>query len=583
LQNYKDNFRSLFSTGKLDVSDVVDVVRFLIEEGEKQLLIGLPLLPLVTGNLAVFAEAHGASEVYTWATSRGSVLPWTLFGPDHFLHPDVDTELMIEQSLNVSALTEEAVIRFIELRFQRVDEAAMTPTDKKWIQDLWSFLVYLGVKKETISGFPLIPTYAEQKTDLPTTYLSFQRCENADVILFTNEDDLPHLRLLQRLGANFVKIGACSVLLQHFLSNFKYSFETVLKFFGTFPQEEITGRFRQLKGLEYKTFIEWIRHGLQSIPDQNHVSSQQHPAALHLREISAKLPVWEVIQGERGWFVDALAAAEEIVMLPPWVELSTAQEFLRTSYGPYAEYSETLSKLQVSKLDTTEFQSLLEFPRMMPTISNAYINLLRGLVVHSSVPDTIQVPNANGRMVPSRSLYSRSEALFHEIFSTPQQQYNLLHPSLAGFETSLTRFGLRSELDFHSFRAVAIAVDQEAEGPDKVHRAALAYGAYNNRLYGCILGNATLWAMLDNLRFIPRNALRRRSHINTTPFEQFAKPFAEVVSPAELLTTSFEPMAWTQRALFLVEPSQQLSISYPSLGQPTTKEVVGLQHILFLI
>jgi hypothetical protein len=588
LKRHQDIFRSLFSSGEIGIQEVADTIRFLTEGRDKRLLIGLPLIPLMNGGLAVFTDEHDPPCVYTWKSdsSRGSVLPWDLFGSDHFLHRDFDAELMVDLSLNVSALTGDTVIKFVESRFRRTGELVMTPQDQLWIQDVCSILVGMSVpvKKEALVGLPLIPTYSSHHSNAGIIYLSIDVCEQDNIILLTHE--VPFLPLLERLGARLVKRNMCPPILAPFITTFEDSFEAVLKFFGTITQGEIASRFNQLRHDEHQSFAKWIRDHLESLPDPGLVRSERSNAVLRLIEISARLPVWEVIRVEGGRFVDGLAASREIEMFPYWVELSFARPFIGVSGRngrAYAEYSATLAKLQVSKLDTAKFRTLLEFRRIMPTVPEAYVELLRGIVLHwpPSAINFITVPNENGRMVCPDILYSRSQILFREIFSTRDQQHNLLHHSLVDLEARLTKFGLRDNLSFDSFLAVASAVHEEPDGADKVRRAELVYDEYSNRLYGLIYGDASLWAQLDNLRFIPRTAARRRNVTSNIPFDQFTKQFPNVVSPAELLFTDFEPVAWTQRVLFRDEPSQQLAVSHSSLGKPTAKEVVSWQCTYF--
>lgn len=141
-------------------------------------------------------------------------------------------------------------------------------------------------------------------------------------------------------------------------------------------------------------------------------------------------------------------------------------------------------------------------------------------------------------------------------------------------ESSLRPFGFHLTDDFNAFVACANAI-HEADDMTREQSAAEVYDFYHQRLPWM---PGSRWNDTDSVRFIPRAHSRRRAE---PLFDSYAKKFPTVVSPSELLRAEHEPIAWTQRALFGVEPAERLYFEHKILGIPTTAEVV--RFFMFLI
>ena len=157
-----------------------------------------------------------------------------------------------------------------------------------------------------------------------------------------------------------------------------------------------------------------------------------------------------------------------------------------------------------------------------------------------------------------------------------------MHPEFEDLEERLKR-----SLDFHgsvtfaAFKACATFFDgEEDEYEDDEERATALYAYYNGDLWSTIMKRAELWEELDELRFIPRDQIRRHYPTQVPGFSpaDYAEDLPMIVSPDEILRTDLQAVAWTQRALASIEPSEHLLVANPHFGVPTAEEVVGYRY-----
>jgi hypothetical protein len=141
-------------------------------------------------------------------------------------------------------------------------------------------------------------------------------------------------------------------------------------------------------------------------------------------------------------------------------------------------------------------------------------------------------------------------------------------------QSGLFQFGLEHTINVDTFKACAEAIARDVGGQDLLRRAATVFQFYSTRLPMLVGGNRHRWRELDGIRFIPASPQRRQ---NVSWSEEFAPATSgnALHSPEQMLRPELQGIAWTQRALFRVEPSQNLLVADLELGVPTPREVVS--------
>src|SRR5882762_276832 len=104
---------------------------------------------------------------------------------------------------------------------------------------------------------------------------------------------------------------------------------------------------------------------------------------------------------------------------------------------------------------------------LLPKEMAPYKGLL-GIIVahHNQVGRDVLVPNSNQVLDYTSNLYARSEHLFYEAFDTRRER--LVHQDFRDLETGLSRFHLRTNMDFSSFKECVRFINEDVHGHRRV-------------------------------------------------------------------------------------------------------------------
>lgn len=553
---------SLVSAFRSDpfLQEIVSVVKFiqLAPNGVTNLL-GLPLLPLLDGRLAYF-EKDTSRVYYVWKPTITAGM--SLFEPARIIHSAFPTAGLLDVGLNLQSLNSKGVQELIRAQMPEVDERIVTEAEKLWISTFWDEYPRLEVAPETISCFPLVPT------EYSDSYVSLDWCKTSHVIICSRLQE-PWLHLaLQKLGGRVVHTTTCPDNLRSLLESGQFSafnFSAVLAFLETI-QSSIPECFSWLENRTHIRLASWIRERVSSTPS-------------NLLNMARCLPIWPANIGSTA----SLHPASVITMLPSQVSHSAAAPFLQT-LAPIVAYSSALVHLKVEPLRFDQFRNLLDLPenRLIRSEDLHSYRILLELFIQnrSQDPRDVLVPNGNRVLVESRTLYAR-EPLFSAAFGSAPELF--VEGSFSDLESQLHSFGLQStaNLDMTMFRACAAAIDQSVRDDGISPRAALVFRVYCEDMPLRIRSNQQyLWALVDSLRFIPRDRIRQRS-MQFTEDSDYVHHLPMLVSPNEVLRPGLEAIAWTQRALFL--PDERILVTNRELGVPKASEVVSQYIILAYI
>ncbi len=178
----------------------------------------------------------------------------------------------------------------------------------------------------------------------------------------------------------------------------------------------------------------------------------------------------------------------------------------------------------------------------------------------------------------SNELYARSR-LFEAIL--PADSWQFVHPEFAEYEHMLRGCGLRREEDLNVEMFIECVGTLDVNDPDAIPRAGELFRAYSEILPVRVgVQDRDVWSdQLSDLVFVPRRMETERKLEDQGENETgLAIPdnvtaLAAIVEPGDLVRREFEPIAWSQRACFEVQPDTVLVV-YPALGRPSFSVVV---------
>ncbi|KAJ6617959.1 hypothetical protein B0H10DRAFT_1947944 [Mycena sp. CBHHK59/15] len=556
VQRKSRNVLSLFDKGQLTIRDIQSLTDFLAEDTLSDLS-SLPLLPLADGKLVVL-QASGPTY-YIWKPLHPDRV---LFRPGYLVHPEFVADKFCDKGLNVTKFTFSAVEKLIKDHFPEGDErSGMKPEEEKWVATFWAEYTHFGLPAETkFSSFPLI------RTSRPGYYVSFNKCWHSSMILTSNSEPFWLCNLLDELGASVVQRDSKELpkALRDLLKIYPlFSFDRVLRFFQTI-ESTIPSRFAKLDPPVHTEFAEWARGQITRTPES-------------LFPIASALPIWKKLQNEQ---TVTLHAAAELKMLPFGISRDIATRFMGV---PSVEYNASLVHLKVVPLNFNQFWYHLKLPEKLKAedlhVYKQLLTLMPSNFIYNS--DTILIPNGARDLVKANTLYTR-HALFVAAFGSDSSPRHFILDSFRDLEPRLVSLGLKSHtnLDVETFKACAQAIQDDPNHPNIVARARIVFRAYGEDLPMRIESSLShIWQQMDELRFIPREPLRRRT-MGIDESSVYVKHLPNIVSPAQVLLVEHEAIAWTQRAVVLYPPDERVLLANPRFGTPTPKEVVAHLRVL---
>ena len=541
-----------FNCGQLTFDDLDGIIQYLLNSGISN-LVGLRLLPLADGQLTTIEYTNTTETHYYWKyLSRHR----NLFPLRYFVDPRFKANTLVEAGrLNIEALNSSAVQKLVREKFSESPvRSPVTADEQSWIRSFWSSYILMPLKAQDVQDFPLVTT-SDPTKNISLQYLGL----NDGVFLADDSADDWLVNTLTKLGAIIVRKQQCLAPLSSFLSGKKTSpigLMVVLPFLRDLGASEM---LQLLKRDDYSLLAQWLRNQVR------YMEKKTVRAAHFLR-------IWPTIPNDD---TVSYVTATEAHMLPAGVTRAMVIPFM-PEHSVLVEYSSSLVQLQIKPVNFHLIWSVLKFPNTMSHAETEhYVALLR-LLFRSSCRPTLNVPNALGRMVQTDTLFGTSERLFREAFLT--RPYRLLHRDLHNLESDLTNFGLTTRLDFASFKACVTVIHEDIDGEARVHRASLLFQWYSDRLPIHNAGQQSSWRELDSLRFIPRDIDRQQEMIAALDTHVAVGNLPNLVAPMDILRPDLESVAWTQRALFLIPPSERLLIADLQLGVPSITQVVSPGH-----
>jgi hypothetical protein len=549
-----DLIRDAYRRQQITLGDIQDLLDFL---GPK-LLPDLDLLVLADNSITRF----GATEHKIYITRTALLIhPWSLFPANRFLHPELSMRSCLsETALRLAVLDGAAIAQLVRDRIPEGTSRDLSTADAAWAKDLWAITPLLPEQpgdSVDLSQMPLVPTTEGQK------HVSLQSClaRNSGMLVAPSRDDAWIRLIMEQLGATCFQIDAFPHQLREQFAHRQFGVDVVLAYLrsrsSTVPGQHLFGALSQAT---HKRFAEWIVYQLE-------LKTKQELANISGAD---SLPIWKARQGAQD---NTLCAISDMEMLPEGIRLADVQGFLSHSVT-ITPYAEVLHRLGMQPISFYRLRNILDIPSTITgSLMPMYKRLLRLIVEHRSKDGRAPpVPNRAGVIVSASTLYTRSQPLFEAAFASEPNRF--IHPQLEDMQDELAVFGLETRLNFATFKACVEAIARGVEGPGHVLRANTVFDFYSTRLPMLVAGNRWQWRELDEIAFIPASQQRRRNTIWSADYAQ-PMPINALRSPSQMLRAEHQGIAWTQRALFLNEPSQNLKVADLELGVPSVEEVVS--------
>jgi hypothetical protein len=485
--------------------------------------------------------------------------PWPLFPAARFVHPDLNLRAFVAvATLKLSLLGGAAIAQLVRDRIPEGDSRELSTIDTEWAKSLWTTAFLLAdpsSDKPDLSRIPLV------RTTQGRTHVSLQSCTggNSSMLVAPVGEDAWLRPVMEHLGATCFKIDAFPDELRQQFKDRHFGLESILRFVSASGTVQLRNAFATLQTEIHERFAVWV------------VDRLKRKSKKQLQSLGGVglLPIWTAYRGSDE---AVLCRISDMEMLPSGVDLDDVQTFMRgTSITRFAQVLKHLGKEPVT---IQHLRDMLVIPFAIgDDLLPAFKRLLRFIISHKSQDGRApMVPNRSGHFVRASTLYSRSQALFVAAFASEPQRF--IHSHLEDMQSGLVQFGLEHTINVDTFRACAEAIARDVGGQDLLRRAATVFHFYSTRLPMLVGGNRHRWRDLDGIRFIPASPQRRQ---NVSWSEEFAPATSgnTLHSPAQMLRPELQGIAWTQRALFRVEPSQNLLVADLELGVPTPREVVS--------
>jgi hypothetical protein len=529
----------------------------------ENLLLGMPLLPLANNHLDTFQTAASAGNRRLSGASTSCI---ELFGCDLFVHTTMDSYVAslhtFIPTLNIAPFSDESVSYLVRLRIPPSKERVLSRDDATWIRQLWDRFDTLHSENSLHEGLRNLPLICvtQSSTSLPSqqTFISFAHCHSPSTLLQPFDASQSVVDALLTMGASVVNRDTLPSALRPRLHFMQDSISKLLTFLSSGEPSSIQQRFSLLCALN-DPFRKWLEHRLSLAPLR---ISDVH-------SLARKLPLFHAPK------MHEYASAEQSILLPDGIPLAEALLFLPTLH--FVEQHDLLEKLDVTPISFSAFRDHLfesTSSTVCPQAKLSAFRILLASILHAGpnalnqLQDKFLVPNARGKFVSPRTIYSREIDLFRVIMGGRRPDL-FIHPELAEEgDPRLGAIGMHVVVDFAAFVVCAKVVHASTDA-DRILSATAAYDWYRGEL---ARGAQVPLRELDDIAFVPRTLERRK---DAPQFNSYATALETVLPPSQMVLANFEAVAWSQRGRFLAQPAPRLLVDHKDLGVPSVDEVVS--------
>jgi len=569
----KQVVENLYASNALTSDTIIDLLSYVCNEPS---LVGLPLLLLASG---APLSIPGIDEpcLYLWIPERQS----SLFSTAKFLRSvyshDSFKHIWSSTTVNVQGLSVDKVPQLIEI------ELALLTDDSKredWLKSFWS--VY-----PSLPGPPSLSSLENANLRFvrgTTRHLSLQECQRGKVVFIADSPTrLSLIPALEALGIEVLRVTGNDALKKYLAERFPTPVESVL----TCLQSANITNLNQLPTADANTLIDWLKKGI----DQSLATWRKDSAGIQKSYLS-RLEIWDAISRHSGrrWY-----PANGLQLLPSRFPLEDINLLPNNTVAPFSTELNAFVKYcrdMPSNSKTTVYMSpqdilnAMDFPSRLTDSGDfpkgkvqAFFKNMFGRYKKDelrSISGRLTIYDGDGNARPLSDLYDHRVELFAATLSHTARS-SFVHSLLRSIDTELlVELGLNHGVSIETFRVCAKEV--EAQGLNvplqTLHEMCrVSFGRYTNTLPSLVMGSESTWASLDSIAFVrPKDTRRQGASYSVDRF--CSERQAPLLPPSRFVLARYEPIAWTQRALFFTEPDGNITILNKKLGVPGPQEVV---------
>jgi hypothetical protein len=542
VEENSDRILSLCQDGSLNPEDIAGVVNYLLDGNQN--LARLPLLPLQNNVWTTFPRAE-ESPIYNADSPIMS-----LFGSQHFIShkftQSLRTTITGQASVNVQAFGKEGFHRLIVIlhNIKPAEQTEFTTEARLWIRKFWTRFHELALNLEDVADVPIVPV----TNDSGLLHISIQYARNNATIM----DPPAHLEpSIKEMG--ILVVDRIDPPFFYHLERAAFSLERLLYCLRTIGIRRCVA---SLPLGQWRVIAAWLRRNLWRTTGD--------PID---RSLIEQLPIWEGLQG--GTL--KLMVPGSIWMLPDGYNLEVLSRFLLPTVC-YASYTPEMA-LHFPKRAMSHGppQNYLRRPFALTNEDLPHFRISLKLMLE--LGSVLLIPDGTLAMRRPEELYDHRNAVFVRAFAA-RRDVRFIHQTLQDLDVAvLNRLGLTSAVSATSFeacaRAIAEALGTGFDQETLLRNADVVYRCFNDTLPIEQIPPAQ-WHRFTRIPFIPRlvPTIDQR-------FVQHLPSFPPLVAAENLIREDFVSIAWSQRAQFRTQPSDELRVRLPSIGLPDASDVVS--------
>lgn len=577
-------------SAKVPMEALFKVMDYLCEPERIVPLHGLPILVLTTGELASVPSSSNTALYYTDHSEIHELFASSKFISTEYGKRPACNRLL--SSPNIIQLEGQHISRLV---VTELSQGRSADERRRWIDRFWT-------KFSLLPGPPSLDELEREGLELfrikgRSEFISLSDCLPTNVIygprLPGSSDRLQTiLRLL-----DIVVIGRTGNIHVDSIVNKRFPnyIDNILQ---CLEVKGVASRVRNLSIEDRTDLAEILRMGIESSVPQ----WQRQPPPIS-RSFLMNLPIWRAYSRTSVTLESAerievvVVSVENMRHIQPYLQSSSTAVLVTSQCHALQEllrYCNRMSKQQSSQpADLYRLLDLLTLPiRLESQVDHSlYRNFLAKVL---SLPLTMMptqllrqiVPDTNGNLKQPSELYDHTVDLFRIVMALqPEDTPALVHPNVRDLVPALRRVGLIHEIDFNTFNVCASTLDDAVQRRvlqgvtinDCLAAAEVLFHVYQTTITTQVVAarqtHSNFWSNVDRISFIRRQDIARRGLTYDLP-RLFHQDQPLIVSPSNLVRTTFEPIAWTQRMLFRDEPEQLTLMINENLGVPTVAEVV---------
>ena len=568
-------FHNLYDEKKISATDIRGILEYVAEDPP---LTGLPLLILSTGKLV---EIPGANRSTVYVASDPSHA--ALFSSSLFLGQGYSTEvighLQADSNINVAALSNKNITTLITAEISR-----FTADEERnaWLDSFWLHYSSLPIP----SNLQFLEDDHLKIVKTSSKNLSLSECLTNRVIYDTAALKKEGLAsITKELGIDVLELD-CKSIIGKYLSK-RFSDKLIVNFLLCLQKKLVTS-FDALTPVDHDRLANWLRQSIH----QNLSDWRRKDPGIQ-KSFLLQLPLWEIYRNQRK---QHLSASGGVTILPSSFLAENIIYHMKptqsiASYSSqlvgFLEYCQNLKHGKFKCMTAEDIMNAVSLPTKPADFTRLrpFLRSMFKLPNAELKKANLKLPVGDGTLRSVDELYDHTVTLFEKTLKYTQRP-SFLHQLIRDLDLSTLRsLGMTHDIDINSFEFCASEIQRLSDQPkpeddgnwpdqqELFEMSRAAFRVYKDEFPGKFMTNKAQWARLDNISFIRPKDVRRQG-VSYDWQRYFNPPFPVVLAPSRFVRPNLESIAWTQRHLCFIEPTEELLAVNINFGVPRVFEVV---------